>query len=71
MPKRARRFVAGYSGDGQIVYGKLAFLGESAKAGDLRDYCEPMTRAEARRALKQLQAARTTIYELVPVEGKP
>ena len=62
--KRQHRFVVGFTGDRQVVYGK--------NDKTICRWAEPMTISQARRRVKELLVAKRlkrVIYEIVPVEA--
>lgn len=62
--KPARRFVVGFVGEHQCVYGP------EHRCGYGTGYCHRMTKEEAVAAAKHLGRGSKEVYELVPVELK-
>lgn len=65
---RKDRYVVGYGGAGNVVYGKYsAEVGnKTVPAGE--DYAQPMTELQAKRALKFLKSRGGRIFRLVEVK---
>lgn len=65
--KRAKhKYLVGFIGDYQVVYGKDKFSCEYQK--DITSYTKPMTLLQAKRQLKSL-SGKKTIYELKPIKA--
>jgi len=66
---RKDRYVVGYSGEGNVVYGKY-HTGVGNKSVDANeDYSQPMTKQQAKRAVKKLQSpcSNAKVFKLVEV----
>lgn len=63
MAKRRDRFVVGYLGSGNGLFGK-----NTKPAGEPSDMIDPMSRAKAERILKEMPCADCAIFELIPVK---
>lgn len=77
MKKRPARFVVGYMGNGNALFGrksrvgnKLVTLGCNRLDGEKEtvDIANPLNRRQAEALLKQMPCADCAIFELVPVE---
>jgi hypothetical protein len=69
MAKPRKRFVVGYSGEHQVVYGPQQFTNTNApRSVTTGHYVQRMTRWQAERAVSELRGRGATIYELVPVK---
>lgn len=70
--KRARRFVVGYKSLSSFgwttIYGRRHFLPRGHDDHRLADHCDPMTKADAQKAAKNMPCVGAVIYELTPVE---
>lgn len=62
MARRRDRFIVGYVGPKNCLFGKNKQLGETG------DVSEPMNRTQARKLLMQMPCDDCAIFELVPVE---
>lgn len=66
--KRRHRFVVGYSGDGNCIYGAVPV----PDASECRGYTNPLTLNQAQRRIKTgAFTATVRIFELVPIKGAP
>lgn len=66
MAKRRTRFVVGYIGAGNIVFGRRS--DPRKEEFGFTDACEPLTMAQAKRLLAGMPCSDCAIFELVPVE---
>lgn len=62
MKKRRDRFIVGYIGAKNVLFGK------NKQIGSREEVATPMTRIRARKALLDMPCADCAIFELVPVE---
>lgn len=65
---RKDRYIVGYKGAGNIVYGKRHLEVSNKKAAPAEDYAHPMTEHQAKRGLKKMPCTGAVIFELVPVD---
>lgn len=65
-PQRKHRFLVGYRGDHQVVYGKRCVHQLDASGVE---YTEPMTRFQAERKLKKMPCKGAVIYEIREVRS--
>jgi len=67
---RKYKYLVGYRGDGNIMYGKYhtGVNQDGRKKPCNEDYAEPMTLHQAKKAVKKLPCDGAAIFELVEVE---
>lgn len=69
MKRNPRKYVVGYWGQDQVIYGERQFWPTKGYE-KYPDYAHRMTLWGAKRAIKKLDKyGNPTIYELVPVDG--
>lgn len=66
---RKDRYVVGYGGAGNVIYGKyhLEVNGDKLKKPCNEDYAQPMTEYQAKRALKKMPSKGAKVFKLVEV----
>lgn len=71
MSKRKHRFVVGYQGDRECVYGADHFKSTAPHGNyELGRHVDLMTEWQAARALREMPCDGAVIYELVPVKER-
>lgn len=65
---RKDRYVVGYGGEGNVIYGKYHTEVGNRKCKANEDYAQPMTEFQAKRALKKMPNKGAKIFKLVEVK---
>ena len=66
---RKDKYLVGYSGSGNVLYGKYHTGVVKNTRPDREDYAQPMTEFQAKRALKKMSCSGAKIFKLVEIKS--